>query len=115
MDKIHHNETGQDLETYLEEQSHCPNVHRRTPIAESYHHPNPPEAEPRSDGHILRDIFVRLSKEGEEDPSHLDIRVQQGSVQLFGRVDSQLAKLSIANICDGVDGVIAVENHLEVK
>jgi BON domain len=68
----------------------------------------------RPDNAVREEVCDGLAKDPEIDASHIEVRVQDGMVILEGTVDSLEAKHGAENLCEWIQGVQDVTNHLKV-
>jgi osmotically-inducible protein OsmY len=66
----------------------------------------------RSDQRIEEDINERLTQHPFIDATNIEVRVQNGNVQLSGTVDDRNAKRIAEDIVDSVSGVKEIENQI---
>jgi hypothetical protein len=69
----------------------------------------------RSDQRIEEDINERLTQHPFIDATHIEVRVQNGNVQLSGTVDDRNARRIAEDIVDSVSGVKELENQIRFK
>ena len=67
------------------------------------------------DAMILARIKELLHDHPEIDHSKIEIEVNDGTVLLKGKADTEAEKENVQLICTSVDGVMKVENHLAVE
>jgi hypothetical protein len=94
-----------------------PPLIRREPRGprEGSHYGKGPRDYVRADSRIREDVCDRLSDDDEIDASDISVSVQQGEVQLEGRVADRHDKRRAERIALGVRGVIDVRNELQVN
>lgn len=68
----------------------------------------------RSDDEIQQEINARLANHSTLGISNILVNVIEGKVALFGAVDSHEAKRLAGEICQGVSGVIDIQNELRI-
>jgi hypothetical protein len=73
-----------------------------------------PKGYTRSDQRLMEEICDRLVQEVEIDPSDIEVRVQDGNVELEGSIESRASKHRVEDIVDSVWGVKDIRNHLRV-
>src|SRR6266498_1745183 len=66
------------------------------------------------DTRIVKEIIRRLRRDSKIDISHLEVEVNNGSVVLNGKVDTEEEKNKIEKISASVKGVSNIESHLRI-
>jgi osmotically-inducible protein OsmY len=74
-----------------------------------------PKGYRRSDERIMEDINEQLMRDGDIDPSEIEVQVQEGEVTLTGTVDTRQAKRLAEDIAEGITGVQEVFNQIRVR
>ncbi len=74
-----------------------------------------PRGYKRSDERIREDVCDCLMQDPEVDAADIDVRVQEGTVTLDGTVENRRMKHRAENLCEWINGVQDVTNHLRLK
>lgn len=69
----------------------------------------------RPDARIFEDVCEYLTQDPHIDASHLEVRVENGVVTLFGTVESLVMKQAANDCARSAPGVVAIHNDLDVK
>jgi osmotically-inducible protein OsmY len=75
---------------------------------------NAPQARP-DDSALRERIMRRLENEPWTRPALISVTVQDGTVELWGIVESQTEKKAVHVLAEGTPGVRAVTDHLTIR
>ena len=69
----------------------------------------------RSDDRIREDVCEIMSRHGDLDASDIEVRVQDGTVELYGNVDDRRDKYLAEDLAECIPGVTDVMSRLRVR